>query len=53
MDLRIIEFINGLRAAGVRVSIAEAEDSFNAARFMGIGDRVDFRESLRAPGQGK
>jgi hypothetical protein len=48
MDLRIIEFINGLRAAGVRVSIAEAEDSFNATRFMGIGDRTDFRESLRA-----
>jgi hypothetical protein len=44
----MIDFIAGLRAAGVRVSIAESEDAFLAARFMGIRDREDFRTSLRA-----
>jgi uncharacterized protein with von Willebrand factor type A (vWA) domain len=48
MDQRIVEFIAGLRAVGVRVSIAESEDAFNATRFMGIFDRNDFRDSLRA-----
>jgi uncharacterized protein with von Willebrand factor type A (vWA) domain len=48
MDQRIIDFIAGLRAAGVRISIAESEDAFNAARCMGIFDRNDFSDSLRA-----
>jgi uncharacterized protein with von Willebrand factor type A (vWA) domain len=48
MDQRIIDFIAGLRAAGVRVSIAESEDAFNATRCMGILDRMDFHDSLRA-----
>ncbi|MCB0196274.1 MAG: VWA domain-containing protein [Anaerolineae bacterium] len=47
MDQRIVEFIAGLRAAGVRVSIAESQDAFNATRFMGIFSRDDFRHSLR------
>ncbi len=48
MDQRIIDFIAGLRAAGVRVSIAESEDAFNAARCMGVLDRDEFSASLRA-----
>jgi uncharacterized protein with von Willebrand factor type A (vWA) domain len=47
MDLRIIEFVNGLRAAGVRVSIAECEDAFKATRYIGVSSSADFRESLR------
>jgi uncharacterized protein with von Willebrand factor type A (vWA) domain len=48
MDQRMIEFVNGLRAAGVRVSIAESQDAFNAASVMGIGQQSGFRNSLRA-----
>ncbi len=48
MDQRIIDFIAGLRAAGVRVSIAESEDAFNAARCVGVLDRNEFQSSLRA-----
>ncbi len=48
MEQRIIDFIAGLRAAGVRVSLAESEDAFKATRFMGIQDRADFRNLLRA-----
>jgi hypothetical protein len=47
MDQRIVEFIAGLRAAGVRVSIAESEDAFNATAYIGIFNRDDFRNSLR------
>jgi uncharacterized protein with von Willebrand factor type A (vWA) domain len=42
-----VEFIAGLRAAGVRISIAESQDAFNAAACMGIFDRNDFHDSLR------
>jgi uncharacterized protein with von Willebrand factor type A (vWA) domain len=47
VDQRIVEFIAGLRAAGVRISIAESQDAFNAAQCMGIFERNDFRDSLR------
>ncbi len=47
MEQRIIDFIAGLRAAGVRISIAESEDAFNATRCIGILDRTDFQDSLR------
>ncbi len=48
MEQRIVDFIAGLRAAGVRISLAESEDAFNATRCMGIQDRDDFRNLLRA-----
>lgn len=48
MDDRIIEFIAGLRAAGVRISIAESEDCFKAIAQAGIVDRDLFRLALRA-----
>ena len=47
MDQRIIEFVAALRAAGVRVSIAESEDAFRAARQIGIRDPHIFRDALR------
>ncbi len=48
MDDRIVEFIAGLRAAGVRVSLAESADAFRAIEQMGIGDRELFKSALRA-----
>ncbi len=48
MDDRVIEFIRGLRAAGVRVSVAESQDALKATRVIGIGHRELFRETLRA-----
>ena len=47
MNDRITEFVRGLRAAGVRVSLSEGLDAFRAVQFMGIQDRTLFRESLR------
>ncbi len=48
MDNRIVDFIAGLRAAGVRVSIAESEDAFNATRSLGVVDKIQFQDALRA-----
>lgn len=47
MDNRIVEFVRGLRAAGVRVSLAESMDAFDAVSILGVGDKELFRESLR------
>ncbi len=48
MDGRVIEFVRGLRAAGVRVSLAESREAMMAIQIMGIRDRDLFRETLRA-----
>lgn len=48
MDQRIVQFIAALRASGVRVSLAESADAFQAIEKMGIQDRELFRVSLRA-----
>jgi uncharacterized protein len=48
MDNRIVEFIRGLRAAGVRVSLAESVDAMNAIETLGIVNKDVFRSSLRA-----
>jgi uncharacterized protein len=48
MDDRLIEFIVGLRAAGVRVSVAESADALRAIGEMGIADKNLFRLALRA-----
>jgi uncharacterized protein with von Willebrand factor type A (vWA) domain len=47
MDARIIEFVRGLRAAGVRISLAESIDALRAVESLGIQEKVVFRESLR------
>ncbi|MDX1616229.1 MAG: VWA domain-containing protein [Candidatus Promineifilaceae bacterium] len=48
MDDRIVGFIRGLRAAGVRVSLAESMDALNAVRVLGVLDKDRFRDTLRA-----
>ncbi|HEX9118086.1 MAG TPA: VWA domain-containing protein [Anaerolineae bacterium] len=47
MEERLIEFVTGLRAAGVRISVAESADSFRAVEEIGAGSRNDFRSALR------
>jgi uncharacterized protein with von Willebrand factor type A (vWA) domain len=48
MDQRIVEFITAMRAAGVRISLAESADAFQAVDSLGIQDRETFRISLRS-----
>ncbi len=48
MDKRVVEFVAGLRAAGIRVSMAETIDAMNAVSQLGITDKGLFRSSLRA-----
>ena len=48
MDDRIVEFITGLRAAGVRISVAESADALRAIGATGIIDKDFFRLALRA-----
>jgi uncharacterized protein with von Willebrand factor type A (vWA) domain len=48
MEERIIRFVAALRAAGVRVSLAESEDAFKAVENLGVKDREVFRLSLQS-----
>lgn len=48
MDRRVTELVRGLRAAGVRVSVAEELDALRAAAAGGVADRARFRTGLRA-----
>ncbi|GAB4110409.1 MAG: VWA domain-containing protein [Roseiflexaceae bacterium] len=48
MDQRVIDFITALRAAGVRVSIAESADALRAIEAAGIASKDLFRVALRA-----
>ncbi len=47
MQKKIVEFTNLLRKAGVRVSLAEAIDAFNAVDELSFADRELFRDALR------
>ncbi len=47
MDDRIVEFIQALRGAGVRVSLAESADCMRALEAMGVEDRDGFKATLR------
>ncbi|MFN2135482.1 MAG: hypothetical protein ACK2UK_05975, partial [Candidatus Promineifilaceae bacterium] len=47
MEERVVSFIRGLRAAGVRVSLSESIDAMNAIGALGIQDKEVFRASLR------
>ncbi len=47
MEERIVKFISALRAAGIRVSLAESADAFDAVNHMGVKNRETFRLSLR------
>ena len=48
MEERMIRFVAALRAGGVRISLAESADAFQAVDSLGIQDRDVFRLSLRA-----
>jgi hypothetical protein len=48
MDTRIVEFVTALRAAGVRISIAESIDALNAIEAAGITQKETFRAALQA-----
>ena len=48
MEERMIQFVAALRAGGVRISLAETADAFNAVDRLGVQEREDFRLSLRA-----
>jgi uncharacterized protein len=48
MDQRIVQFIAALRASGVRVSLAESADAFQAIDELGVMDRDLFRIALRS-----
>jgi uncharacterized protein with von Willebrand factor type A (vWA) domain len=48
MEDRVVQFIRGLRAAGVRVSLAESMDAMRAVGVVGVIDKTLFRQSLRA-----
>lgn len=48
MEERTLQFIAALRASGVRVSLAESADAFQAMLQLGIQDRSRFRQGLRA-----
>jgi len=47
MDDRVVQFIAGLRAAGLRVSLAESQDAFRAVAHLGVMEREQFKVALR------
>jgi hypothetical protein len=47
VEERILKFIAALRAAGVRISLAESADAFRAIEDLGIKDRENFRLGLQ------
>jgi uncharacterized protein with von Willebrand factor type A (vWA) domain len=48
MDAKVVEFTALLRRNGVRVSLAETMDAFQALDTVGLGDRETVRAALRA-----
>ncbi len=48
MEERILRFVSALRSAGVRISLAESADAFQAVDFLGVKDRETFRLCLRS-----
>jgi uncharacterized protein with von Willebrand factor type A (vWA) domain len=48
LDDRVVEFVRGLGAAGVRVSLAESMDAMRAVGLVGITEKETFRQSIRA-----
>jgi hypothetical protein len=46
MDQRTIDFIRCLRAAGIRISLAESQDAMRAVDELGVADRDVFHDTL-------
>lgn len=47
MNNRMVDFIRALRAAGVRISLAESVDAMNGVDAVGIQDREIFRSAMK------
>ncbi len=47
MDQRMIDFIRALRAAGVRISLAESQDAMKGVDALGISQRDQFAATLK------
>ena len=47
MDTRMVEFIRALRAAGVRISLAESQDAMYGVDVVGAQDRTFFMNTLK------
>lgn len=48
MDNRMVQFIRAMRAAGIRISLAESQDAMYGVEAVGAGNRDAFRSTLRA-----
>ena len=48
MQKRMIEFVRALRAAGIRVSLAESQDAMFAVDHSGVRDQATFKSSMKA-----
>lgn len=48
MDKRMVDFIRALRAAGIRISLAESQDAMYGTEVVGIGDEGQFRSTMKA-----
>lgn len=48
MDKRMVDFIRALRAAGVRVSLAESQDAMYGVEVLGVSNRDQFNATLKA-----
>jgi len=47
MDKRMVDFIRALRAAGVRISLAESIDAMHGVEEVGVNDRDQFRAAMK------
>ncbi len=47
MDKRMVDFIRTLRAAGVRISLAESIDAMHGVDEVGVGERDSFRAAMK------
>ncbi|GAB4326376.1 MAG: VWA domain-containing protein [Phototrophicales bacterium] len=47
MEKRMIEFIRALRAAGVRISLAESQDALSGVDIIGVQDPHHFKSTLK------
>src|SRR5215207_3238412 len=47
MDQRMVDFIRALRAAGVRISLAESQDAMYGVSAIGVNDRDQFRAAMK------
>ena len=48
MQKRMIEFIRALRAAGVRISLAESQDAMFGVDHTGVIDVATFKSTMKA-----